>query len=146
METLTPRQEECLRFIRAYVKRHGISPSYRELCVALGIKSTSQVCYIVDALTVAGYVRRERAVVNSRHRCIELVETKDYHAADCSCGVCAEARYLAQRKLIEAIQTPLPASLIGKRLHGLAPVSELTKVYWLKGFPRSLRAKSGAAA
>lgn len=137
MSSLSPRQREVLEFLRAHVKAHGIPPSYQEIASFMGTASKSHALYVVDALVRAKLVSRPLAT--RRARAIELVETKEHHAPDCACGPCAHARYIAQRKLVEAIQAPIPLKLRAQRLHGIAPVSELTKVYWLRGFPASLK-------
>jgi SOS-response transcriptional repressor LexA len=150
MTALGQRERETLGFIRTKFKADGIAPTYQEIAAHLGINSKSRALYIVDALVAAGHVRRPFAGFGVRARAIELVETEDNHASDCSCGVCAHARYLAQLKLVQAIQVSPPWALShssGTFLHNIAPVSELTKVYWLRGFPKSLRPqiKRGAA-
>jgi repressor LexA len=56
---MTPRQQDCLEFVRRYVEENGYSPSYDELRVALGLTSKSVVYRIVNALIGRGHLRRE---------------------------------------------------------------------------------------
>ena len=60
---LTARQKQVLDFIRERLQQGQISPSYREIRAALGLKSLSTVTHHVRALMRAGY----------------LVNTKGYH-------------------------------------------------------------------
>jgi repressor LexA len=47
---LSGRQLQILDFIEAYGERHGVSPSYREIGDAVGLKSISTVHYQVEQL------------------------------------------------------------------------------------------------
>ena len=60
---LTHRQQEVFDYIRTRLETDGISPSFREIRAALGLRSLSTVTYHVRALTRAGY----------------LVNTRGYH-------------------------------------------------------------------
>lgn len=60
---LTHRQQEVFDYIQAHLETDGISPSYREIRAALGLRSLSTVTYHVRGLTRAGY----------------LVNTRGYH-------------------------------------------------------------------
>jgi len=60
---LTTRQKQVFDYIRGRLERDGVSPSFREIRAALGLRSLSTVGYHVRALTKAGY----------------LVNTRGYH-------------------------------------------------------------------
>ncbi len=60
---LTTRQKQVFDYIRGRLETDGVSPSYREIQAALGLKSLSTVTYHVRTLTRAGY----------------LVNTRGYH-------------------------------------------------------------------
>ncbi|MBA7663029.1 MAG: transcriptional repressor LexA [Calditrichaeota bacterium] len=60
---LTTRQKQVFDYIRSHLETDGISPSFREIRAALGLRSLSTVTYHVRALTRAGY----------------LVNTRGYH-------------------------------------------------------------------
>lgn len=132
MSALSPRQQKCMIFLKAYVRDNGISPNYREIATAIGTTSTSQVTYAVDALVYAGLIRRSAGRANS----IELLPTEDHHAPTCVCPACAQVRYFRALELVHALKVAPPRGLIHK-LAGLKPVSKLTAVYWRSGFPRS---------
>lgn len=139
MSALKPREEETLRFIRSKLKAYGIPPTCEEIAGHLGSrKSKASALYILDTLEGQGFIRR----VGKRARGIELVQTKDYHATNCECGACANARYLADHKLVEALQVSPPRDLLPK-LSSLKPLSKHSKAYWLLGFPAS---PTGSAA
>lgn len=58
---LSERQQQILDFIEAYAERHGVSPSFREVGHAVGLKATSAVSYQVGQLQEKGYLaRRDR--------------------------------------------------------------------------------------
>lgn len=58
---LSERQQRILDFILAYVERYGVSPSYREIGDAVGLKAISAVKYQVGQLEDKGYLaRRDR--------------------------------------------------------------------------------------
>jgi SOS-response transcriptional repressor LexA len=138
MRKLTVRQRDALEFIRSEVEARGVPPTCAEIAGRLGSpKSKASALCILDALMAAGYLRRRP----NRARAIELLQDETYHRPDCDCDGCAETRYFEQLKLVHALQFSPPAALVPK-LKGLRPVSELTKVYWLRGFPRSLRPRS----
>jgi len=59
---LTVRQREVLVFLRAYQRRHGVSPTFAEICDALHVKSESTVFDLVSRLQAKGYLRRERTM------------------------------------------------------------------------------------
>ena len=58
---LSERQQRILDFIQAYAERHGVSPSFREIGDAVGLKAISAVKYQVEQLQEKGYLaRRDR--------------------------------------------------------------------------------------
>ncbi len=70
MTGLTKRQAELLKFLRAYMAEWGMSPSYEEMCAALGAASRARMNELVRALEERGYVTR----IPNRARSIKLVE------------------------------------------------------------------------
>ena len=56
---LTKRQQEILDFIRSEITGRGYPPSFREICVRFGIKSTNGVKVHMNALQKKGYIIRE---------------------------------------------------------------------------------------
>lgn len=65
---MTSRQAELLRFIKAHFAEHGISPSYEEMRVGIGVGSKSRIAELVYALAERGLI------VHNKHyqRAIEL--------------------------------------------------------------------------
>jgi len=58
---LSERQRQILDFIQAYTERHGVSPSFKEIGDAVGLKSISGVKHQIEQLQRKGYVtRRDR--------------------------------------------------------------------------------------
>lgn len=130
---LSAREQDVLRFIRTYLECNGFSPSYEEISVFLGCNSKHSVLTVVDRLVFVGLLRK----LPNRKRALELVEAEDNHAPDCACDGCAASRYLADRKLVEALQV-VPEFPRGVWLNGLRKLSARTRVFWRDGFPPSL--------
>ena len=58
---LSERQRQILDFIGAYAERHGVSPTFREIGDAVGLKAISAVKYQVEQLQEKGCLaRRDR--------------------------------------------------------------------------------------
>lgn len=55
---MTDRWEKVLRFIRAYIKIHGVSPSYGVMAEGLGMKSRANMHRIVKRLEEEGHIQR----------------------------------------------------------------------------------------
>lgn len=53
---MTAQWDVVLRFIKAYLKMHGVSPSYRVMADALGLKSRSNLHRIVKRLQEEGHL------------------------------------------------------------------------------------------
>ena len=53
----TPRQHELLAYILRFREERGVSPSVREMCAALGVRSTNAVACLLRALERKGLVR-----------------------------------------------------------------------------------------
>ncbi len=70
MSSLSDRQREILRFIRAFLSRNGYPPTYEEIRHGLDLSSKSQVNYHLEALEEKGCIER----VPNTPRGIRLVE------------------------------------------------------------------------
>ncbi len=67
---LTMRQQEVLEFIRDEMTEHGRPPTFREIAVRFGIKSTNGVKVHMDALEKKGILPAIRVLhgeLNSHH-------------------------------------------------------------------------------
>mgnify|MGYP001568525944 FL=1 len=67
---LTKRQKQVLDAIAAFIKKHGYSPSFRELAAALNLRAESTVHKHIVALVGMGYVLRAK---HGGYRDIQLV-------------------------------------------------------------------------
>jgi SOS-response transcriptional repressor LexA len=56
---MTPQWEMVLRFIRAYIRIHGVSPSYALMAQSLGLKSRSNMHRIVTRLQEEGHLDKK---------------------------------------------------------------------------------------
>ena len=64
---LTPRQYDCLRFIKQYEGLHGYAPTYDEIMAALDLHSKSGVARLIYGLHARGHiVRVERKARSAR--------------------------------------------------------------------------------
>lgn len=68
---LTKQQGKILDFIRSEVQSKGYPPSVREICEAVGLKSTSTVHGHLRRLEKKGYIRRD----STKPRAIELLDS-----------------------------------------------------------------------
>lgn len=68
---LTKQQSRILEFIRSEVNSKGYPPSVREICQAVGLKSTSTVHGHLRRLEKKGYIRRD----STKPRAIELLDS-----------------------------------------------------------------------
>ena len=57
---LTPKQHECLQFIRSYVTMNGYSPSYDEIMAGIGLKSKSGIARLINGLVDRGHITTAR--------------------------------------------------------------------------------------
>ena len=54
---MTDRWQLVLDFIKAYVRRHGVSPSYEVMAKSLGLKSRANMHRIVRRLEKEGHLK-----------------------------------------------------------------------------------------
>jgi repressor LexA len=62
MNNLSPRQQQILDFLRAFIEEHDYPPSIRDIQEGCGISSTSVVDYNLRKLEEKGYIRRDREI------------------------------------------------------------------------------------
>lgn len=58
-QRMTQKWEIVLKFIRAYIKIHGVSPSYGVMAEGLGMKSRANMHRIVKRLEEEGHLQRK---------------------------------------------------------------------------------------
>lgn len=68
MEKLSQKQMQILEYMKKEVREKGYPPSVREICDAVGLKSTSTVHGHLERLEKKGYIRRDP----SKPRAIEI--------------------------------------------------------------------------
>lgn len=73
MEQLKPKEQRVLDFINKTIDEQGYPPSVREVCAALGFKSTSTVQMYVNRLITKGYISKS----DGKSRTIRKAEDAD---------------------------------------------------------------------
>lgn len=73
MDELSAKQLQILEYMRSEVKEKGYPPSVREICDAVGLKSTSTVHGHLARLERKGYIRRDP----TKPRAIEILYQND---------------------------------------------------------------------
>ena len=70
MEPLTEREKKIFTYMKTEIKTKGYPPTVREMCGALGIKSTSTAHKDLASLERKGYIRKD----TSKPRAIEILD------------------------------------------------------------------------
>jgi repressor LexA len=73
-DDLQGKSQEILDFIKQQQMEKGYPPSVREICEAVGLKSTSTVHGHLDRLEKKGYIRRDK----TKPRAIEILDDDMY--------------------------------------------------------------------
>ncbi|OGO90711.1 MAG: repressor LexA [Clostridiales bacterium GWF2_38_85] len=68
MRELSNLEESIYRYIQENIEREGFAPSIRDICAAVGIKSTSTVHSYIDKLVTKGYLSK----ADGKSRAIKL--------------------------------------------------------------------------
>ena len=104
------KKMQILDFIRSEIEMKGYPPSVREICAAVGLKSTSTVHAHLNRLEEEGYLRRDA----TKPRAMELTETPLARGRSVPLvgKVTAGVPILAQQNIEEYFM--LPQSLIGR--------------------------------
>lgn len=67
---ITRKQKEVLDYIKSQITNRGFPPSVRDICEAVGLRSTSSVHAHLETLEKNGYIRRDPA----KPRAIEILD------------------------------------------------------------------------
>lgn len=67
---ISDKQQEILEYMKEQILAKGYPPSVREICTAVGLKSTSSVHSHLETLEKNGYIRRDP----TKPRAIEIVD------------------------------------------------------------------------
>jgi repressor LexA len=70
MTDLTARQADLLRYLKEFIQANGYAPSVREICSAMGVKSTNGVIEHLKELQRKGRIWR----APGRGRALRIVE------------------------------------------------------------------------
>jgi len=116
MKKSEQRQNDILAFMKKTIAAKGYSPTVREICAALEIKSTSTVHSDIKALEDKGLVRKDPA----KPRTVLPVENEYKAAAEMSYDtvslpvigrVAAGEPILAEQNIVD--EMPIPARFVG---------------------------------
>ena len=77
MNYLKDREEKILNFMKSEIKTKGYPPTVREICTALGIKSTSTVHKDIASLVDQGYLKKDP----SKPRALMVVDMDVHQSA-----------------------------------------------------------------
>lgn len=69
-QKITDKQRQILEYMKEQILSKGYPPSVREICAAVGLKSTSSVHSHLETLEEKGYIRRDP----TKPRAIEIVD------------------------------------------------------------------------
>ena len=73
MQDLSAKKQQILSYLKSEVQKKGYPPSVREICQAVGLKSTSTVHAHLSRLEKKGYIRRNP----TKPRAIEILDQTD---------------------------------------------------------------------
>lgn len=112
MAEIKERELKVLEFITKHTQEKGYPPTTRDVCAALGIKSTSTVHAAMEKLREAGYIKQE----SGRHRYAIENEAPELHEEIAEIpivGRVAAGQPILAEQNIEGY-FPLPAGQIGR--------------------------------
>ncbi len=113
---LTKKQKDVLNFIKDFVDDNGYPPSVREICIGIGVKSTSTVHGYLTRLERNGYITREstrtRSIVLENKFAFDKPATRvdDYIQVPIVGRVAAGEPILAQENIEDTF--PIPANYL----------------------------------
>lgn len=112
--TLTKKQQEVLEVIKDSILKRGYPPAVREICDAVGLRSTSSVHSHLETLERLGYIRRDP----TKPRAIEICEDDFYMARTDMTSLPVLGRVAAGTPILaqENIDSyfPVPAEMVPK--------------------------------
>lgn len=78
MAELSNKQQQILDYLKTEVRKRGYPPSVREICDAVGLKSTSTVHGHLTRLEKKGYIKRDP----TKPRAIEILDDEPLFVSD----------------------------------------------------------------
>ncbi len=88
--TISKKQKQILDFLKDEVSKKGYPPSVREICLAVGLKSTSTVHMHLTKLEELGYIRRDP----TKPRAIEIFDNTDHTPADNVTNLARDTKFI----------------------------------------------------
>lgn len=115
MSTLNDRENQILGFISKEASEKGFPPSVREICAAVGLKSTSTVHGYLNSLEKKGFIKRDltkpRAIDILQEACESINVRKIAKGVPLIGSVTAGVPILATENITDYI--PLPKEWVG---------------------------------
>ena len=116
MKKSEQRQEEILKYMKKTIASKGYSPTVREICAALDIKSTSTVHSDIKVLEEKGLVRKDpakpRTVLPVENEYVRAQQTSfDTVALPVVGRVAAGEPILAEQNIVD--EMPVPSRFVG---------------------------------
>lgn len=99
LESLNPQEERVLDYIKSQIRETGYPPSVREVCAALGFKSTSSAHQYISRLSDKGYISKR----DLKTRAIKVVGTESTISLPVVGKVAAGEPILAQENIEDHI-------------------------------------------
>ncbi|RKY03807.1 MAG: repressor LexA [Spirochaetes bacterium] len=106
---LTDRQKEIYNFIKDYIKKRGIAPSYEEIKKEFGFKSLGTVFEHLKTLEKKGYIQKGNY---NQKRAIQIVDFGKKSATIPLVGIVAAGNPLEVYETIDYID--VPEEMLGK--------------------------------
>ena len=78
MAALKERERKILEFMKSEIKQKGYPPTVREICSALGIKSTSTVHKDIESLVKNGCIKKDP----SKPRALNIIDEEEASVKD----------------------------------------------------------------
>ena len=72
MEKLTDKQKNILQVIKQLIAKNGYPPTVREICAAVGVRSTSTVHSDLHDMIEHGYLETDNEDVSGKSRAIRV--------------------------------------------------------------------------
>ena len=107
MNRLKEREQKILDFMKSEIKTKGYPPTVREICTALGIKSTSTVHKDIASLVDQGFLKKDP----SKPRALMVVDTEDHAAtaaAEADHNIVAEREDIADIPIVGRVAAGTP--------------------------------------
>jgi repressor LexA len=130
MAALKERERKILEFMKSEIKQKGYPPTVREICSALGIKSTSTVHKDIESLVKNGCIKKDP----SKPRALNIIDEEEASVKDSKAmiertdvidvpvvgRIAAGAPILAEQNVEDSF--PIPARYISHGVDNFMPI------------------------